>query len=426
MLCGCGLYGLAKEFQNCSSARQIGFLWNLCRIPTIRYLSNVSSQDRHGAQSRRRVGHEYFHLLQTIPPTTAEESPRTAFPYPDGLKGKEAMNFRLFACALALVGCWASKADSADWSISSTSDDDPQAVEPLVTDWTETADYAYPSRWTAWAGAIFLDRSNPRSQSLVRDGETTLLNANNMSFGPQAGIDLNALRHGEVFDVGFRYFQVNNMSAHQRLFPPSSASLDLANPFPIDVPQLDAYYNTSIQSVELNLRKNLTPRLALLAGFRYLALDDDLAHKFDITGDSFSLFKLNVDGINRLYGAQIGADAVLFSAGRFQFESAIKAGIYGNSARNALRVSVLELPTTSLIHRAANTAFVGDWNFSGVVQLNDHWALRGGYQLLWLSGVALSSEQFPVTFPNPIPGLNVITTGDLFLHGALVSVQANW
>ncbi len=117
---------------------------------------------------------------------------------------------------------------------------------------------------------------------------------------------------------------------------------------------------------------------------------------------------------------------MVFSRGRFQFESAVKVGIYGNTARNAFRVSVLELPTTSVGRNASNTAFVGDWNFSAVWQLTDHLALRGGYQLLWLSGLALSSEQYPVTFPNPIPQLNVITTGDLFLQGALVSLQANW
>ncbi len=145
--------------------------------------------------------------------------------------------------------------------------------------------------WTFWAGAIFLDRSNPRDQSLVRSGGVDLINARNLDFVTQGGIDINALRHGEYFDVDFRYFQVNNMGAHDRIFPTGGVDLPFANPVSFPTPQLDAFYKTSIQSVEINLRKNYSPRLAFLAGFRYLALDDDLSHQFDITGDSFSLYK---------------------------------------------------------------------------------------------------------------------------------------
>jgi hypothetical protein len=336
------------------------------------------------------------------------------------------MRISLCAIALAIYCTLAASARAAEWKLLPTASSPQPPAEVIATEWKETDEAYLGPRWTAWAGAIFLDRSDPRNQSLASSGSTTLLNANDMNFGTQAGVDLNALRHGDVFDVDFRYFQVDNMSAQQGFSPFGPFNLDLANPFAIDAPRLDTYYTTSIQSVEINLRKNLTPRLAVLAGFRYLALDDDLGQKFDIFGDSFSLYSLNIDGINRLYGAQIGLDGVVFSIGRFQVESAVKAGIYGNDARNALRLSVLELPTTSIGSRADQTAFVGDWNFSGIYQLTDHWALRGGYQLLWVSGLALSSEQYPVAFPIPIPDLDVITSGDLFLHGALVSIEANW
>lgn len=325
------------------------------------------------------------------------------------------------ACLLALLAGWTRFACGADGDLLPTTWVQPQEIVP--TEWDGAVDDDLGPRWTVWAGAIFLDRSDPRAQTLVRTGSTSLLDASEMQFGTAAGVDLNALRHGEVFDVDFRYFQVNDISAHERLFPPSSAELNFADFYPINCPQFDAFYNTSIQSVELNLRKNLAPRLAVLAGFRYLALDDDLGYQFDIIGDSFSLFDMHFDAINHLYGGQIGLDGVVFSRGRFQVESAIKAGVYGNDARNAVRISVLELPTASVVNRATQTAFVGDWNVSGIFQLSEHWAVRGGYQLLWVSGVALSSEQYPVRFPDPSP---VSVTGDLFLHGALVSLQATW
>ncbi len=282
-------------------------------------------------------------------------------------------------------------------------------------------------RWTFWAGAIFLQRNNPGNQALVVDpGANQLLNAQQLDFGTGAGVDINAIRHGEAFDIGFRYFQVNGMSAHQQLFPSGSSTLPIFNPFSFLTPRLDAYGLTQLQSVEINLRRNMTERFTVLAGFRYLALDDNLRHQFDILSDSFSVYRYNVDAINRMYGGQVGVDAILFSRGRFQLETVAKAGIYGNAARNALQVSVFELPNVVVGRHAGQTSFVGDWNFSGIVQITDHLAIRAGYQLLWLSGVALSTEQFPFVSTSQSSALHVVTNGDLFLHGAMVSVQATW
>ncbi|MEX0979080.1 MAG: hypothetical protein WDZ48_09525, partial [Pirellulales bacterium] len=85
--------------------------------------------------------------------------------------------------------------------------------------------------------------------------------------------------------------------------------------------------------------------------------------------------------------------------------------------------------------RAQPTAFVGDLNFTGLYQLTEHWAVRVGYQLLWISGVALASEQSSVGggFGGAVatqaffdPSFPIVTSGDVFFHGALVSAQANW
>ncbi len=351
-------------------------------------------------------------------------------------------------CAIvALLLLLTPSARAAEWSLLPTAgtteltqptpadaESEPDFAAPAsnmasVLDWNDPCSDTYCPRWTVWAGAIFLTRNSPSTQVLAVDGgANSILNAQAFNFGTGAGVDLNALRHGDVYDVDFRYFQVNGMSAHEQLFPPGgSAALPFGNPvalFPI--PRLDAYYTTQIQSVELNLRKNLAPRFTVLAGFRYIALDDDLQHQFNLSGDGFSIYHYNIDAINRLYGGQIGLDAVVFSRGRFQVETAAKAGIYGNTARNALRISVFELPTVTVGGHSSPTSFVGDWNFSGIFQLNEHWALRGGYQLLWLSGVALSTQQYPYLSPTPWAGQGVATNGDLFLHGALASIQARW
>lgn len=291
------------------------------------------------------------------------------------------------------------------------------------TEWCDDCCYDCAPRWTVWAGAIFLQRDSPGRQTLVASGGTSLLNADQLNFGTQGGPDINAIRHGEMFDIGFRYFHVNQMTARNRVFPfGGTGTIQLDVPFAFTSPTIDAVYTTSIQSVEINLRRNVTPGLALLAGFRYISLRDDLAHIFalgPLTG------RVNVNGINRLYGGQIGADANVWTAGRFQLQTALKAGVYGNGSNNALRFHN-GLFETSISRNAGQVAFLGDWNFSGIVQITDVWAFRAGYQLLWLSGLALASEQYPVLPGNFLPTASVISTGDLFLHGALVSIQAGW
>jgi hypothetical protein len=237
---------------------------------------------------------------------------------------------------------------------------------------------------------------------------------------------MNAICHGEMFDLGFRFFQVNGISAQRTIIPGFGSELDINDPINLGSDIIGQLYTSSILSVELNARRNVTDRFTLLAGFRYLQFEEDLRTRFDLPLDLFPAINVDVDGINRLYGGQVGADAILFDAGRFQILSAAKAGIYGNTARNAARLSIDGDGNYSYGRSAGAVSFVGDLNFTGVFQITDVWAIRGGYQLLWLSGLALASEQYPHVSHHFIPDANVVTSGNVFLSGALVGVEAAW
>ena len=55
------------------------------------------------------------------------------------------------------------------------------------------------------------------------------------------------------------------------------------------------------------------------------------------------------------------------------------------------------------------------------MQLTDHLALRGGYRLLWLDGVALASDQLAVSdFAN---GSGFNDSGNVFYHGAFAGFE---
>ena len=73
---------------------------------------------------------------------------------------------------------------------------------------------------------------------------------------------------------------------------------------------------------------------------------------------------------------------------------------------------------------AGNVAFVGDLNFSAAYYLDDVWALRFGYNLLWIEGVALAQNQLDFT-DTPDSGTTLRTAG-FFAHGINVGLQGTW
>jgi len=279
-------------------------------------------------------------------------------------------------------------------------------------------------RWTFWVGAVLLQRSKPISQALLVDlNRDPLFNANQFNFSVQAGPDINAIYHGNEFDLDFRYFHVNQASAEGSYVPLTDAILNLHTPLFLSETPTEFNYRTSLQSVEANFRQNYSPRFTLLAGFRYLSLRDDLGAKFDAIG--IPPVDVHMIGINRLYGAQVGADMILVDGGRWQIQSAAKAGLYGNGAQSLGRYSVEQNADISYSVSRSLLSFVGDINFTGVYAISEHWAVRGGYQLLWLSGVALGSDQYSTNSVVYAADASV-ADGDVFYHGALVSLQASW
>ena len=80
-------------------------------------------------------------------------------------------------------------------------------------------------------------------------------------------------------------------------------------------------------------------------------------------------------------------------------------------------------PQTSA--RDVGVGFVGDINYSLVRRLNDRWSLRAGYNLIWLSGVALAPNQFDFSFTTT-SGTQLVDGGSVFLHGANLGLEAQW
>ena len=69
--------------------------------------------------------------------------------------------------------------------------------------------------------------------------------------------------------------------------------------------------------------------------------------------------------------------------------------------------------------------FLGDLNYTVTRRLNDTWCLRLGYNMIWLSGVALAPDQWDFT-NTATSGTTLVGGGGLFLHGVNLGLESRW
>jgi hypothetical protein len=68
---------------------------------------------------------------------------------------------------------------------------------------------------------------------------------------------------------------------------------------------------------------------------------------------------------------------------------------------------------------------IADINLTGIYRINETWGLRVGYNLVWLTGVALAADQWDFN-PSTAGGTAIQGTGSVFLNGANLGLEARW
>ena len=270
--------------------------------------------------------------------------------------------------------------------------------------------------WSATADVLIWDRIGWKTQTIVpllydgEDGEVTaaqrsdLLNSDDFTFGFRAGPRFSLVRHGcRGYDLEFVYFGIDGWSDTQ-IVPASETFLDY-----------DLRYDLSsrLYNAEANLRWNPLCRVALLAGFRWSKLREELRAGYIIDSSFEPVGNLETD--NNLYGFQIGTDAILLQRGCFSVNGLLKAGIYGNHAE--LTSTVLSGERTLLYSTSTNhTAFIGEVGLQGSYQVTDCLSLKAGYTVLWIDGVALPTSQLA-------DGPGIDSSNTVIYHGATAGLE---
>ncbi len=182
---------------------------------------------------------------------------------------------------------------------------------------------------------------------------------------------------------------------------------------------------TNLYSAELNGRWDLSGRITVLAGVRWLQLNDRLVGTLsppDQTAPDWKkacpfcdIFHITPGGAagdyppfwttaatNNLYGIQLGVEAQLLTLDRFALAGVVKAGLYDNVASQLTGVSLAKVvyPASATANRLAVAADAG---LQLKYRLSRPIVLKIGYTALWLAGVALAPAQVQETYTSASP-----------------------
>lgn len=324
-------------------------------------------------------------------------------------------------------------------------------------------------RWTISAEAIALARTGGVNRTLVERvagvvpflatstaSGAEVFNSNQFRQGFSAGPKVALTYHDPSgYGAELSFFNIFDQSATGSIGPDSPPAWLVMKAPGIFWQTQDFPYQamvwsstTSLYGAEASGRFTLSSRVTVLAGFRWLQLNDSLQGALtpaDLTAPTWkstcpgcNLFQVtpggtvagnyppfwNTSTTNNLYGVQVGLAGKILELGRFSLDGLIKIGIFENNAEQSTGVSLQKVVYSSSA-TANHAAFVGEANLQVKYRVIDGLALKAGYAALWLDGVALAPGQIQetLTTASGVRALGVNCGAAILFQGATVGVE---
>jgi hypothetical protein len=287
----------------------------------------------------------------------------------------------------------------------------------------------HEAHWIVAADGLFLHRSAARTQPLLFDpgANAVLLDASNLDFSMSAGERITLSRE-EPNGLGLELSYCGIDSWRSSASIPNSAFLyglgylSIDEAMTVSVSDAQFEYRSRLYSAECNVRYTFRERFTPLVGVRWIDFEDQFTSNGQALAGAYTQL---ARGHNHLYGAQIGLDARLFDrTSAFQVSLLSKAGIYCNAAaaNNEYSDSLYDFAASD---SGSQLSFLGEVGLTASLRFTKCLTARCGYQVMWLTGVALAPEQIEATdFGTAHLGIN--TSGSLFCHGATAGLELMW
>jgi hypothetical protein len=328
------------------------------------------------------------------------------------------------------------------------------AYEP---DWCR----GYPG-WYASGDALFMHRSGPRSSPLILadrgtiddlGDDTVLFDSEQLTFSNYtSGFRTEIGRSlGNGLAIEGSYFLLHEWDHESRITtngfitpPPidplnpfgDGEGLSPPLPFALTFYPADTFYEaveqrvsyeSELQGAEINVKATWNHCQFIRSeyvGFRYL----NLAERFQVASQD-EVFSTPDNGIgfynvhtdNDLFGLQLGEDVGLPLFGCLLLNAKMKAGLFVNAAEQTTTIIDSNILRYNAREVEEELSFVGELNVSANFKVNRMLSIRGGYNFLWITGVALAAEQ---GYPVALAGFSPLNdNGRLFLHGFSIGLE---
>ncbi len=303
------------------------------------------------------------------------------------------------------------------------------ACEPYFEDLCETCRCG---RAQAEASALFIHRSTPGTRAVLLDANgADLYDASRLDFpfavGPRVSL---TVLDCEGWGFESNFFFIDGWSATSDIpngsLPGGTGTLVVDSVTNLALTNAHFESIARLYSAETNFRKPLFGNLSFLAGFRWLELTD----RYLAEGTSATTRNTISETIlthNNLYGFQVGADGPLFQeADRWRITGFVKGGIFLNNADQATSLSDPGgLGSRAVNNNEISAAFFGEAGVIGYLQITKHLAASGGYQVMFVNGVAQPVNQLSGTnLANSTAAVDA--SAGLFYHGATAGLELTW
>ena len=285
---------------------------------------------------------------------------------------------------------------------------------------------------TVYGGLLFLGRSRPDSQALFSNqtNPAQQLNGRDFDFGVQTGFEIGGIQRGFLgdLDLDVRYFSTDDVDDFEfESFSGGVVRIHNALPFDLVGPRrVFADYASEMRSVEANLRYRCGGNkdwLTVLAGLRYISLDESLVGLLVDPAAIAANQQMSVAVDNRLFGIQVGMDAMLAGDRQHSIEAYGRAGIYHGDSDTVSRQTTFTTPAVGFGASGSDgqASSVCEIGLQAKCRLAENLDFYGRYQATWINDVALASNQLTAT--NLMTGSVGPANANVIYHGAVFGLE---
>jgi len=193
-------------------------------------------------------------------------------------------------------------------------------------------------------------------------------------------------------------------------------------------------FSSELDSAELNVRRrvcmpanrHVAAEMSCLVGLRYMQVREDFGYFTQSPlPDLETQNAVDVRTQNDLFGVQLGALAQFLVHNRAWIDLQAKGAFLLNRAESRVVADVhtivegqAELAAGELNDEVDCASFLGDISLQFNYQFAPSWTIRAGYNAMWLTGVALASENFVGDASTLLYGpASVDHSGSVVYHG---------